>query len=220
MRAWGHLDEKEMLMSEGSTLLQMISRDLSSSPAEGLDIDLPHPHCSKNLFFLKRTSSDSLVAIGYFLDPNKKNHCYRFIATARETLEAIAKGGLSSLYEVAAPGEAHCELISSHLVSWEVTPAWRRGEELPSIPGVKAGETIPPPSLLEVAITFGQKSRYYTLSTVVTLPVSANRLFLELADGGAGHGASARRSATSTEATLSCASTGEFEKKSADHDSP
>jgi len=153
-KMWRGLEEEEELMREGRTLLQMICRDLrSASPSSLITL---HEH--SDLFFLMRNSHDDLVAVGYFLDPHKKNHCYRFCAKPNETLTAQSKGTLTERYTHATPGEAHCEPIVTHLLSWEMTPVWNDQKKM---------------ILLEINLTFGKTTPRYFLSTAVALPPSS-----------------------------------------------
>ena len=164
------LEEQEEVLAESGALLQMICRDLSSSfLSEKLCIDIPHAHCQKNIFFLTRIPSDCLVTVGYFLDPNQQGHCYRFFANATETLKTKNRGSLAALYQSAAPGEIHCELVATHLLSWEITPVWKNNGKLTPTACIIPGETVPPPVLLEINMTFGKTNPHYFLSTVVGL---------------------------------------------------
>lgn len=151
--------EEESLMNEGQTLLQMIDHDLISSAlcSENFNLDLPLSSCQKNIFFLRRTSTDDLVTVGYFMDSNKRNQCYRFFANAHETLAAMSHKNLNELESRAAAGEAHCELIAKHLLSWEMLPVWNKENKM---------------ILLEINLTFGKTTPCYFLSTVVAIPNS------------------------------------------------
>ena len=172
-KMWSESEEQEEMMAEGGALLQIICRDLRSSfLSEKIDIDAPHARGSKNIFFLTRTPSDNLVTVGYFFDPSKNGHCYRFFAKTKETLEARNKRTLVELYEHASADEAHCELIATHLLSWEITPIWKSEEHLIPSAFITPGETIPPPSLLEINMSFGKTTPSYFLSTVIALPPS------------------------------------------------
>jgi hypothetical protein len=167
------LEEQGAILAESGALLQMISRDFSSAfLSESLYIDIPHSNCQKNIFFLTRLPSDSLVAVGYFLDPSKKGHCYRFFANPTETLETRNQGSLMSLYHSAAPAEAHSELVATHLLSWEMTPIWTNKGEVIATPCITRGERATPPFLLEINMTFGTTRPHYFFSTVVALPSS------------------------------------------------
>ncbi len=156
---WRELEEKEELMTEGTLLMQMICRDLRSAScvSEKMTFDISLPSSQKNIFFLIRTPSDDLVTVGYFVDSNKKGHCYRFFAKADETLAATAKGNLAELESHAAPGNPYCRLFAKHLLSWEITPVWNREKKI---------------ILLEINMTFGKTKSRYFLSTVVALPPS------------------------------------------------
>ena len=159
-RMWRDLDDEVELINEGRTLLQMISRDLRSASlcSENLNIDIPLASCQKNIFFLTRSSSDDLVTAGYFLDPGKKGYCYRFFANAQETLRARSQEKLTELESRAAAGEAHSELITRHLLSWEITPFWNNEKKM---------------ILLEINLAFGKTTPSYFLSTVVSIQNSS-----------------------------------------------
>jgi len=137
-------------MTEGRVLMQMICSDLrSATPSSPIELGK-----NLNLFFLRRTTNDDFVTVGYFLDPNKKNHCYRFFANANETLSAMSKKNLAELASHAVAQEAHCEIITKHLLSWEMIPIWNKENKI---------------ILLEINLSFGKKTASYFLSTAVAL---------------------------------------------------
>ncbi|MEI6416653.1 MAG: prepilin-type N-terminal cleavage/methylation domain-containing protein [Verrucomicrobiota bacterium] len=150
-KMWSESEEQEEMMAEGSAVLQMMCHDLRSASSP---IQLQE---KSNIFFLMRTPSDDLVTVGYFFDVNKKGHCYRFLANAKETLLAQSQGKLTELESHAAPGEAHCELIANHLLSWEIVPTWKNEKQM---------------TLLEINLAFRKTTPRYFLSTVISLPPS------------------------------------------------
>lgn len=174
VKMWRESEEQEELMAEGGALLQIICRDLRSASlcSEKMDIDIPLVSCQKNIFFLTRTPSDNLITVGYFLDPNKKGHCYRFLAKPKETLATQSQGTLTELEAHASPNEAHCELIATHLLSWEMTPVWKSEGRVAPTAFITSSEIALPPSLLEINMAFGKTNPRYFLSTVVALPPS------------------------------------------------
>lgn len=149
-KMWRELEEEETFMAEGRLLLETLSRDLrSASPSFPIILEK-----KPALFFLTRNTHDDLVAVGYFLDPIKKNYCYRFCAKPNETLAAQSKEILVELYNQAAAGKMHSQSIATHLVSWEMNPFWNDQKKL---------------ILLEVNLAFGKTKPCYFLSTVVAL---------------------------------------------------
>lgn len=153
-KMWSESEEQEEMMAEGRALLQMMCHDLrsatSSSPIEIRE--------SSNIFFLMRTPSDDLVTIGYFLDPSKKSYCYRFFANAHETLATMNNKNLTQLESCAAPGEAHSELIATHLLSWKIIPFYKNKNQM---------------TLLEINLALGKTTPSYFLSTVVSIQNSS-----------------------------------------------
>lgn len=158
-KMYREFEEEKEFLTEGKTLLQMICQDLRSASncSEKLTLNTSLPFSKKNIFFLKRTSSDDLIAVGYFLDSNKKDHCYRFCTKPNETLAAIIKGSLAELQAKASPIEPHSQLVAKHLLLWEVLPIWNKEKKI---------------ILLEINMAFGKTKPCYFLSTVVGLPPS------------------------------------------------
>jgi prepilin-type N-terminal cleavage/methylation domain-containing protein len=156
-KMWSESEEQEELVAEGGALLQMICRDLRSASfcSQKPTVDIPLASCQKNIFFLTRTPSNNLVTVGYFLNSSKTGHCYRFLAQEKETLAACSQGTLTELEAHASPDEAHCELIATHLLSWEIIPVWKNEKKL---------------ALFEINLAFGKTTPRYFLSTVVALP--------------------------------------------------
>ncbi|MCX6957236.1 MAG: prepilin-type N-terminal cleavage/methylation domain-containing protein [Verrucomicrobiae bacterium] len=158
-KMWSESEEQTETLNEAGALLQMIYRDLRSASlcSEKLTIDIPLASRQKNIFFLTRTPADDLVTVGYLFDPKQQGYCYRFFANAQETLTARKKGTLIELESRAAPGEAHCEVVATHLLSWEMTPVWKNEKQL---------------TLFEINLAFGKTTPRYFLSTVISLPPS------------------------------------------------
>lgn len=153
------LADEEEWSHEAQTLLQRISHDLKSSlvSSKSLILNVPFSSSENNFFFTTRTPSDTLLMIGYFLDPIKKDHCYRFCAHPKEPLELSDRVMLTKSYIDAAASKDHVELISKHLLVWKITPLWKNQQEI---------------SLLEIYLGFGKTTPRYFLSTVVALPSS------------------------------------------------
>lgn len=150
---WQELEEESIFMSEGATLMRLLDRDLRNTYSR-----VPITFLNQSdLFFLTRNANDDLVVVGYFLDPNKKDHCYRFVSTPQETLAAIEKGNLAELQAHASLRKTHSERITQHLISCEMTPIWNNDKKM---------------ILLEISMSFGKAKPCYFLSTVVALPVS------------------------------------------------
>ncbi len=143
------LEEEGLLMNEGRTFMHLLNRDLKNASSAPILF-----RNQSDFFFLTRNTNDDLVAVGYLFDPQKKNDCYRFVATAKETLAANQDGKLKELYDLAAPNEEHCKLLATHLLSCEIIPCWKNEKTI---------------NLLEINLSLGKTEPRYFLSTVISV---------------------------------------------------
>lgn len=148
-KMWHESEEEEVLMNESRTLLHLLDRDLKNASSMPLTF-----RNQSDLFFLTRNGNDDLVAVAYFFDPQKKGHYYRFVATAKETLEANHDGTLKKLYDHATARDHHCKLMTTHLLACEFIPISINKKEI---------------SLLEINLSLGKITPRYFSSTVISV---------------------------------------------------
>jgi hypothetical protein len=190
LHRWSLLKEQQRNCSDTSLLFHRMIRELHSCVPvpNSFFVDLPtvDPRCKKNLFFLTTAASlktyGEISAIGYFFVEEKKNspryNCYRYELSPQETSEALHAHTVESLFARASSSTSKsCHCVATHIIDWNVRPAWILHEKISATPPQLVGKENTP-NLVEIRLAmstsnsppFGKASAHTTaFSTVVPL---------------------------------------------------